>query len=158
MTTQAPPAPAFRSVLRRPDFRWLALGLGLSTMGVFAYHVALYALVWEATGSAAWAAATTLGRFVPSLLFSSYGGVLAERFERRRLLIFTDAVSLLIMLGLALVGGLGLSVVLAVVLAGRPEELVVALALVELVPVAGPASPVAALPEHEGEPQIQATG
>lgn len=108
---------SFRSVLRRRDFRWLALGLGLSSVGVYAYHVALYALVYEATESPSWAAATTLGRFVPSLLFSSYGGVLAERFERRRLLIVTDAISLLVMLGLAVVGGLGLPVVLAIVFA-----------------------------------------
>ncbi len=116
-TEQAPAAPTFRSVLRLPDFRWLALGLGLSTVGVFAYHVALYALVYEATRSPAWAAATTLGRFLPSLLFSTYGGVLAERFERRRVLIVTDTISLVVMLGLAAVGGLGLPVVLAIVLA-----------------------------------------
>ncbi len=116
-TTLEETTASFRSVLRRRDFRWLALGLGLSSVGVYAYHVALYALVYEATRSPSWAAATTLGRFVPSLLFSSYGGVLAERFERRRLLIVTDAISLLVMLGLAVVGGLGLPVVLAIVLA-----------------------------------------
>ena len=116
-TEQGAAAPTFRSVLRLPDFRWLALGLGLSTVGVYAYHVALYALVYEATRSPTWAAVTTLGRFVPSLLFSTYGGLLAERFERRRVLIVTDAISLVVMLGLAVVGGLGLPVVLAIVLA-----------------------------------------
>ena len=116
-TTTGRTTATFRSVLRRHDFRWLTLGLGLSSVGVYAYHVALYALVYEVTRSPSWAAATTLGRFVPSLLFSSYGGVLAERFERRRLLIVTDAVSLLVMLGLAVIGGLGLPVVLAIVFA-----------------------------------------
>lgn len=110
-------APTFRSVLRRPDLRWLAAGLTLSTVGAFAYHVALYTLVYETTSSPAWAAATTLGRFVPSLLFSSYGGVLAERFERRRVLMFTDAVSMVVMLALVAVAGLDLPLVLAIVLA-----------------------------------------
>lgn len=116
-TAERPQTPTFRSLLGLPDFRWLALGLGLSTVGVYAYHVSLYALVYAATGSPAWAAATTLGRFVPSLLFSTYGGVLAERFERRRVLIVTDTLSMLVMLGLTLIGGLGLPVVLAIVLA-----------------------------------------
>lgn len=116
-TAAAPQAPSFRSVLRRSDFRWLALGLGLSSVGVYAYHVALYTLVYEVTQSPAWAALTTIGRFVPSLVFSSYGGVLAERFERRRLLMATDAISMVVMVTLAVVGALGLSVVLAIVLA-----------------------------------------
>lgn len=113
-TAVAPPAPTFRSVLLRHDFRWLALGLGLSTLGAYAYHVALYALVYEATQSAGWAAATTIGRFVPSLVFSSYGGVLAERLERRRLLMATDAISTAVMLVLAIVAGLGLPLVVAI--------------------------------------------
>lgn len=111
------PAPTFRSVLGHGNFRWLALGLGLSSLGAYAYHVALYTLVYEVTQSPGWAAATTLGRFVPSLVFSSYGGVLAERFERRRLLMFTDAVSTIVMLTLTVVAGLGLPLVIAIALA-----------------------------------------
>lgn len=104
----------FRTLVRRSDFRWLALGLGVSNLGAYAYHVSLYALVYEATRSPAWAAATTLGRFIPSLLFSTYGGVLADRVERRRLLISTDVVSTGVMVLLVAVAGLGLPIVLAI--------------------------------------------
>lgn len=69
----------FRSALSHRDFRWLTAGLAISSIGGWAYNVALYAYVYAATGSPGWAAATTLGRFVPSMLFSAYGGVVAER-------------------------------------------------------------------------------
>lgn len=107
-----------RSALRHPDFRWLVAGLAVSAIGSWAYNVALYVYVYEATQSAAWAAATTLGRFVPSLLFGSYAGVLAERIERRRLLIALDLISTTVMVALGLVAALDLAALLAIALAG----------------------------------------
>ena len=53
----------------------------------WAYNVALLAVVYDRTGSLGWVAAATLGRFVPSLLFSPYAGVLADRFERVRVMV-----------------------------------------------------------------------
>lgn len=41
--------------------------------------MALAVFVLERTGSLTWVAAATIFRFVPSLLFGAYGGVLAER-------------------------------------------------------------------------------
>lgn len=107
----------FRAALAHRDFRWLTAGLAISAIGSWAYNVALYAYVYEATQSAAWAAATTLGRFVPSMLFSSYGGVVAERLERRRLLITLDLLGTAVMVVLGIVTALDLSVVLAIALA-----------------------------------------
>lgn len=120
--TTATDAPAsekrgFRAALAHRDFRWLTAGLAISAIGSWAYNVALYAYVYEATGSAGWAAATTLGRFVPSMLFSSYGGVVAERIERRRLLITLDLLGTAVMVVLGIVTALDLSVVLAIALA-----------------------------------------
>lgn len=108
----------FRAALSYPDFRWLVIGLSVSSIGSWAYNVALYVYVYEQTQSAAWAAATTLGRFVPSLLFGSYGGVLAERIERRRLLISLDLVSTAIMVLLGILTGAGITALVAIVLAG----------------------------------------
>jgi MFS family permease len=76
-----------RAALAYHDFRWLMIGLSVSSVGTWAYNVALYVYVFEATGSPTWAAATSVGRFVPALIMSSYSGIVAERFERRRLLI-----------------------------------------------------------------------
>ena len=106
-----------RSALAYRDYRWLVSGLAVSTIAGWGYNVALYAYVYEATGSPAWAAATTIGRFVPALLFGSYGGVLAERYERRRLLIVLDLVSAVVMVSLGVGTGVGFAPLLAIVLA-----------------------------------------
>lgn len=108
----------FRAVLAVPDYRWLMTGLSLSSIGSWAYNVALYVYVFEVTQSAGWAAATTLGRFVPSLLLSSYAGVVAERVERRRLLILLDLASTSIMVVLGLATAAGAPALVAIVLAG----------------------------------------
>ena len=78
------------SSLRHRDFRWLMVGFVTSTVGSWAYNVALVVWIFEETGSAAWVGAATIGRFLPALLFSAYGGVLAERFERMRLMTVLD--------------------------------------------------------------------
>ena len=116
--TDASTARGFRHALAHRDFRWLTAGLAVSSIGIWAYNVALYVYVYEATQSAAWAAATTVGRFVPSMLFSSYGGVLSERVERRRLLITLDLLGSAVMVLLGIVTSLDVGVVVAIALAG----------------------------------------
>ncbi|HKN94000.1 MAG TPA: hypothetical protein VJU60_06705, partial [Thermoleophilaceae bacterium] len=73
-----------RGALSHRDLRLLFGGLVVSATGSWAYNVALLAYVFERTGSLGWVAAAGLGRFVPALLFSTYGGVVAERYERVR--------------------------------------------------------------------------
>jgi MFS family permease len=107
----------FRAALSYRDYRWLMLGLSVSSIGTWAYNVALYVYVYEATNSPGWAAATSVGRFVPALLMSSYSGIVAERFERRRMLITLDLTYATMMIGLAVVTGLDLGPLIAIVLA-----------------------------------------
>ncbi len=109
---------AYRRALATPDFRWLSLGLAVSMIGSWAYNVALYVYVYDVTQSASWAAAVTLGRFVPSLILGTYGGVVAERRERRGLLITLDLLSTAIMVGLTVVAAADLGALAAIVLAG----------------------------------------
>jgi CRP-like cAMP-binding protein/predicted MFS family arabinose efflux permease len=106
-----------RAALAYHDFRWLMIGLSVSSVGTWAYNVALYVYVFETTGSPTWAAATSVGRFVPALIMSSYSGIVAERFERRRLLIALDLAYAVMMVSLAVVTGLDLGPLLAIVLA-----------------------------------------
>lgn len=61
-----------------------------SAAGSWAYNVALAVYVFDQTGSAGWVAAVTLARFIPTLILGSYGGVVAERFERVRLMVVID--------------------------------------------------------------------
>ena len=76
--------------LRHGDFRLLAGAYSVSAAGSWAYNVALAVYVYDQTHSAAWVGAVTLGRFLPSVVLGTYGGVLAERFERTRLMVTLD--------------------------------------------------------------------
>lgn len=93
----------YRSALRSRDLRRLLASQLISSTGSWAYSVALAVMLFERTHSTAWVAAGALGRFVPSLLFSAYGGVIAERFERIALMARVNVLALVVQLGLALV-------------------------------------------------------
>src|SRR5215212_3363423 len=80
----------YRAALRRRDLRLLFSGLLISATGNWAYNVALLAYVFDHTHSLGWVGAAGLGRFVPSLLLGAYAGVIAERFERVRVMISSD--------------------------------------------------------------------
>jgi MFS family permease len=110
--------PRLTAPLRHRDFRLLITSFFISFAGSWAYNVALAVYVYDQTGSAAWVGAATVGRFVPSLLLGPYGGVLAERFERVRLMVSLDWMSTGLMLVLALVAALEGPALLAIVLAG----------------------------------------
>lgn len=117
-TTSSGRSGGVRAALRHHDFRWLMTGLAISNIGSFAYNVAIYVYVWEATGSAGWAAALTVGRLLPSMLFAGVGGLIAERQERRGLLIKLDLANTVVMVALAAATSADLGVVLAILLAG----------------------------------------
>ena len=104
--------------LKHHDFRLLMAAFAASAAGSWAYNVGLAVFVYDQTGSAAWVGAATLGRFIPSLLFGAYGGVLAERFERVRLMASLDWFCALWMGLLTVVAAVEGPVLLAIALAG----------------------------------------
>ncbi|MGI9648829.1 MAG: MFS transporter [Acidimicrobiia bacterium] len=107
----------FRSALAHRDYRWLASAFVVSNIGSWAYNVALIVWVFETTHSAAWVAGASLARFLPALLFSAYGGVLAERFERRNLVVVLNLTSTLTHVVLATIVAVDGPVVLALAMA-----------------------------------------
>ena len=106
-----------RSALRHGAFRRLVAGLAVSQAGDWLYNVALLAFVYERTHSATWLAVTTAARVAPIVVFGPLGGVLADRFDRRRVMVVSDVVRAVLMLALGAVALTGLPVVLAPVLA-----------------------------------------
>ena len=111
------PAGTLRSSLRHRSFRRLLVALAVSQAGDWLYNVALLAFVYERTHSAGWVAATTAVRVVPVVLLGPVGGVLADRFDRRRVMVLSDLLRACCMLGLVAVATFGLPVLLAPVLA-----------------------------------------
>jgi MFS family permease len=106
-----------RAALGYPAFRSLLAGLAVSQVGDWLYNLALVTLVYQRTGSAMWAGVTTAARVVPMVVLGPLGGVVADRFGRRGVLIASDLARLVLMLGLGLVTAAHLPVLLAPVIA-----------------------------------------
>jgi MFS family permease len=89
------PAPATFSALRHRNFRLFLAGQFLSLCGTWIQQVAHGWLVLELTDSAfAVGLVTTLGS-LPILLFTLYGGVVADRVDRHRFLMLLQSLMLL---------------------------------------------------------------
>ena len=93
----------FRDALRSRDLRRLVAAFMADGLGTWAYVTVLIVYVFERTGSTTWIAVVTASRWLPGLLLASYGGVLADRYERTRLMIVSALLSYVAMAGLALV-------------------------------------------------------
>lgn len=82
-----------REKLFNRDFTLLALGQAFSLVGNYALKIALSMYVLELTGSAAVFAGMLALAMVPTILLSPFGGMLADRCDRRKLMAAMDAVS-----------------------------------------------------------------
>jgi MFS family permease len=102
---------------RYPRFRRLLASLAVSQAGDWLYNLALLAFVYERTHSSAWLAITTAARVLPVVVFGPLGGVVADRYDRRRLMLASDGIRLVLMLALAGVAAAGLPVALAPLIA-----------------------------------------
>ncbi len=88
------------SLLRRNgDFRKLYLASLISLGGDWFLLVALFGLALEFTGSAVSVAALIVAQEIPFGVASLIGGVLADRFDRRRLMVVCDVARTLLCLG-----------------------------------------------------------
>jgi MFS family permease len=61
-----------------------------SDLGTFMDLIAINVLMYAATGSATWLAATMAFRTLGGVLSSLFSGVLADRFDRRKIMIYAD--------------------------------------------------------------------
>ena len=78
------------SALRYPNFRWFWLSTALWAMGRWIEMLALGWLVLDLTNSPLILGLVMACRGIPMLLLGAFGGLLADRMDRRRLLIVTQ--------------------------------------------------------------------
>jgi MFS family permease len=87
------------SLLRNPRFVRLWVGQGISFVGDAVSMVALVVLVVQITGSAAAVGGALVARLLPTLA-SPLAGVLADRFDRRVILVASDLARAALVLGM----------------------------------------------------------
>lgn len=94
--------PRVVSALRHPNFRLFWSGNFLSNIGTWMQNVALGWLVLSLTNSAFWLGVVGFAGSIPFLIFTLFGGVVADRVNKRRLLLVTQSIMMLLAFVMAL--------------------------------------------------------
>ena len=109
------------AALRVPNFRIYAAGQCVANTGVWMQNIALDWLVLELTRSATAVGVTMALQFLPMLLFGMYGGMIADRFPKRTILMVTvslNATVSAVLAALAISGTVHVAYVYLLALAG----------------------------------------
>jgi MFS family permease len=98
------PSSGYLELLRsNRDFRHLWLGQVVSQLGDWFDTIALYTLVLALTGSGRAIGLVLVARFLPSFIVGPLSGVVADRFNRRTIMIVSDLLRAVVVLGFLLV-------------------------------------------------------
>jgi len=90
-------------LLRRPDFRRVYLAIAASELGDALHYIALMWFAFDA-GGAAGVIAVRLADSIPALVFGLHGGLAADRFSRKRLMVGADLVRAAVLVPVAVAG------------------------------------------------------
>ena len=93
-----------RAVLRLPEFRKLFAAQSISDIGDGMTFMALLLVVNALTHSTAALAALSIAVAVPSMVGGIVGGAVADRFDRRRIMLVSDTLRAVLVLGFTVVG------------------------------------------------------
>ncbi|MDT7542468.1 MAG: hypothetical protein QOE33_2372 [Acidobacteriota bacterium] len=98
------PSVGYMELLRRNrGFRLLWLGQVVSQLGDWFDTIAVMTIVLRLTGSGRAVGLIFVTRFLPSVVVSPLSGVIADRFNRRKIMIVSDLVRAVVVLGFLLV-------------------------------------------------------
>jgi MFS family permease len=97
------------ALFRNRDFAIYWTGGAISSAGTSLQGVAASVFIYTLTDSALMVGVLNFAYFSPVLLFSLYGGVLADRYDRRRLVVVCQSVSLVIAAVLTVITAMGLT-------------------------------------------------
>lgn len=84
----------FRALHYR-NYRLFFVGQGISLIGTWMQQIALSWLVYRLTDSVFLLGAVTFSSQIPSFILGPFAGVIADRFERRKVLLVTQGLSML---------------------------------------------------------------
>jgi MFS family permease len=89
------------------DYRLLWSGAFVSNLGTWIHMTALFWYVKVLTGSDAWVSAVNLANLLPVLFLALYAGSLADRLNRKGIIVVTQAAMMAAALALAVLASLG---------------------------------------------------
>ena len=136
----------YRDAFQHRDFRLLTGATLVDQVGGWAYSVVLAVYLFDRTGSTQVLALSAASRWIPALLVAGYAGVLADRYERTRVMKVSAGASAVVMAALTAGVALDAPVPLLIALSGLQ-----AVILSPYVPAAG-----ALTPEVVGEKDLAA--
>lgn len=93
----------FRSVWRHRRWRWLAGSMVLSLFGDFLYWIAIAVYLTDGPNGAAWLSISLLARLLPYVVLGPLGGAIADRVDRRMILVGADVGRGVLFVGVAAV-------------------------------------------------------
>ncbi len=93
--------PSMFASLRHRNYRLFFFGQVVSLFGLWMQNAAQSWLVFEMTGSKSMLGLTMVAETLPILLFSTWGGVLADRYPKRSILYVTQSIEALLAFTLA---------------------------------------------------------
>jgi MFS transporter, DHA3 family, macrolide efflux protein len=99
----AAPSVGVRDLLRIPDFRRLYLAQAISDLGDGMTYLALFLLVLDLTGSTAAIALMSILVALPPVTIGLFAGAYADRHDRRRIMLVSDALRALVVVSMILV-------------------------------------------------------
>ena len=97
--------------LKNANYRTYLLGQGISLMGTFMQQMALQWFIWALTQDTRWVGIVAAVTFAPAFFLMPFTGSIADRVDRRKLLVSTQVVEMLLALTMALLIFLGLHVI-----------------------------------------------
>lgn len=103
MSTPGTARGRYRDALHHRDLRLLLTAFLIDQIGSWSYLIVISVYVFDRTHSTQWLAVLGVCRWGPSLLLASYGGVLADRYQRVTVLIVSALASAALMAGMAAV-------------------------------------------------------
>src|SRR5438128_3999507 len=87
--------------LRSRNYRLFFVGQGISLVGTFLTQIAMIWLVYDLTHDERWLGTVAFAGQLPLFFLAPFGGVLVDRWNKRRLLVITQILSMAQSLALA---------------------------------------------------------
>lgn len=82
------------TALRHRDFAIYISGNSISLVGTWMQRIAVGWLIWDLTGSGAWLGLVAFADLFPAMVFAPLGGAVADRRDRRRMVLVTQTAAM----------------------------------------------------------------